>query len=224
MTNTPSVETAPSPTPSRSPERRLGDAVGRQVSGLQRALLDTGRNGAAKATLARLRHIPAADPTSDLRSVDLTLATLPPELHGKTDEPSWAERAAHTALVLFAGHAQSAREPVHVAGQHLGVAVRALADKRDPDDVASGSIMARFHSLTKAPTYEAMAYHLRSLIALMRSDGIRLDYGSLARDLYRWQQPGGADTVRLRWGRGFHRIFQTPESETTIESENTDVR
>lgn len=187
----------------------VGHHVARRVNILQSQALD--RNAASRSTalrqLAELRRAKADDP-GDPRVWALTFDALPAELAGHDYEPSSAERAVHAALVLFALHAQSAARPRHVPGRRLGHAIGELAGENRDD----GPTVERFHAFATATTWKQRLHHLRGLVALLRTNGIPLDYGSLAADLYRLQQPGGIDKVRLRWGRDFH-FFKTPTTE-----------
>jgi CRISPR system Cascade subunit CasB len=49
-----------------------------------------------------------------------------------------------------------------------------------------------------------LSQRLRDIVVLLRREDIALDYALLAGQLYTWQRPGGADTVRREWGRSFH--------------------
>lgn len=129
---------------------------------------------------------------------------------GRDYEPSNAERAVHAALVLFAVHSQSATGPRHVAGRRLGLTIGELAgDNRD-----DGPTAGRYHAFATETTWNQRLHHLRGLVAQLRTNGIPLDYGSLAADLYRQQRPGGLEKVRLRWGRDFH-SFKTRRTRRT---------
>ncbi|MGJ3561267.1 type I-E CRISPR-associated protein Cse2/CasB [Streptomyces sp. INA 01156] len=55
-----------------------------------------------------------------------------------------------------------------------------------------------------APDLATLAQRLRDIVVLLRREGFELDYALLAGQLYTWQRPGGADTVRREWGRSFH--------------------
>ena len=222
------MSTTPS-APSR--EREIARAVGARANALQQAMESgsTGVRSSARADLARLRRLRPGDLGGDTESWALTMDVLPSDLVGRADEANPAERATQSALVLFAIHAQSASGTVHVRNRNLGTAIRQLAEARDADDPTKGPVMARFQTLGRAQTYGQLITHLRGIIQLLRTEGIPLDYGMLAADLYRWQQLSGAPVVRLRWGRGFHRISfsdapKTATTDTPDESETTNVR
>ncbi len=55
---------------------------------------------------------------------------------------------------------------------------------------------------------------MRGLITQFRAEEIPLEYGQLAQDLRRLQNPRTAPGVRLQWGRDYHRVA-TDLSNTT---------
>lgn len=210
-------------TPKLSRERQVGALVATRVRALHLGASSDhpGLSARARADLAQLRQLDAADPAADVRSWQLTLGSVSPELHGKTDAPNAAERAVHSALVLYAIHAQSAKGPVHAPRVRLGQAVREFADKQKPDDPTDAAIVARFHACAQAASYGQLIRHLRGLITLLRGAELPLDYELLAQDLYRAQKPDGMRDVRLRWGRSFHYVKTNTDTQ---ESETADVR
>ncbi|MCA0178374.1 MAG: type I-E CRISPR-associated protein Cse2/CasB [Actinobacteria bacterium] len=211
-------------TPRQSPERQVGTIVATRVQELYAGATSEhpGFSARARANLAQLRQLDTADPVSDVRAWNLTLSSIPGELQGAADTPNAVERAVHSALVLYAIHAQSAKGPAHKPKKRVGQAVREVAITQKPDDPTDAAIIARFHTCAKASSYNQLVRHLRGLITLLRSSDIALDYGLLAQDLYRAQQPDGMRIVRLRWGRSFHNF--SPQQITSAESENANVR
>jgi CRISPR system Cascade subunit CasB len=176
-----------------------------------------GLQSAARADLAELRRASADDP-SDPRVWALTLEGLPINLVGTpdSDQPTAAELAVHSALVLFASHAQSMTTERHIRGQRLGLALRALAG----DDRANEGVIRRFQAFATATAWRPRIGHLRGLVSLMRSGGVGLDYGAVAADLYRSQTPDGLRRARLQWGRDFYRVSPpTPTADTDTPAE-----
>lgn len=186
----------------------VGSHVAQVVSGLQTRYLagyGTRRDPSAAADLARLRR---ADATSLGRSVDvldIVLGRFPASLQTDAEEPTRAERAAHTAICLFAVHMQSRNRPMHVAQQSLGDAARELARRRSGDGSLDPATLRRFHSVATATGPGQRTHFLRAFITLLRSEEIPLDYARLARDLYFLDDSTRAASVRLRWGRDLHR-------------------
>ncbi|MES6323222.1 type I-E CRISPR-associated protein Cse2/CasB, partial [Cutibacterium acnes] len=77
--------------------------------------------------------------------------------------------------------------------------------------------ISRFQHLCRAQQWGIRIENLRGLIALMRSEGVPLDHGRLAADLWRIQT-SAANRVLLDWGRQLHRIPSTsPTASTTTD-------
>lgn len=188
----------------------LADAVGRTVADLQRRY----RRGepAAAGRLARLRRA-VGTPAGTVPEVWAdTVGPLPERLLGRGDAPSPSESACHAALTIYAVHQQSKRDrDMHVRGPSVGRAASALRGQ----DSATDSATRRFLALATASSLSETVHHLRGLVQQLRDDNIALDYGRLAEDLRRLQDPRTAPRVRLAWGRDFYRgagVADTPES------------
>ncbi|AKK06787.1 CRISPR type I-E/ECOLI-associated protein CasB/Cse2 [Corynebacterium mustelae] len=147
--------------------------------------------------------------------------SLPADLVGKGENPSPAEKAIFTALTLYAVHQQSKTEPMHVPSQPpesgtftaengLGTAVRKMATITDTE-LFDSSLYRRFVSIVQSQTFEATVHHLRSMIQLLRTESIPLDYGLLAKDLYRFQFPDSKKSVQLSWARQLYRTESPTE-------------
>ena len=132
---------------------RVEAHLGSRVNRLQNALLDRGHrdHSATIATLARLRRTHPGNVVT--RPVGALFSATPPDLVGRGEDPSRAELAIHAALVLFAGHAQSADGPRHIRGRRLGHAIGDLARADDPGGYADGAVAQRFRSFAAATTW-----------------------------------------------------------------------
>lgn len=184
-------------------------AIYRYVAGKLMKLVQSSHNAAVAAALARLRRGIGKEPGSQPEIWDITLEGMPEELQGRGNQPSYAERAAHTALTLFALHQQgkSMREKcMYEQEQSLGKAMRIFIH-HDPD--REQAVTRRFVATVTADSFSELTWHLRGLIQLLRTKDIPLDYPALAADLYHFQFPGQQDHIRLQWGRQFHRSTQT---------------
>ena len=93
-------------------------------------------------------------------------------------------------------------------GVGLGRAARRLIG---PPDEENPSARARFNALVTSTTVAELRHHLRGFVSLLRARGIALDHAMLADDVFRFQQPGGARSVRLNWARQYH--FLPAESQ-----------
>lgn len=169
--------------------------------------------GAGSAWIAILRRLDPARPGDDPSAWGLILDRMPSTLAGREGRdgafvPSRAESAAHAAICLYAIHQQSHGDPVHVRDRRPGLAFGTLARARAMGDQQySPSVVAHIHAASTASTIERRLYELRTLITLLRGERaprITLDYGLLARDLYRLDDPMRASSVRLAWGRDLH--------------------
>lgn len=207
---------ADQPVPTRRPpDRQLQDFVTDRVRDLARRYLAD--NSAAVASLARLRRVVDHEAGSDPTVWPETLGDLPPVLVGAGDAPSRYERAAHSAITLFALHQQAKNTSVHKAGSGLGGAVRRLGN----GDFSEEATLRRFKALATASSYREINHHLRGLVSQLRAAGIPLDYGQLARDLSRLQSPKTADSVRLNWGRDYYRPRKTDTDSAAPATEST---
>lgn len=205
---------ASAPASPGTPDQQLERFVAARVSALQRDYLAD--RASAVGALARLRRAVTSSPGADPATWGETLDGLPEALVGRRDGPSPHESAAHAAITVFAVHQQSRSEPMHRGGQSLGAAVRLLGQRTGAED----AVRRRFHALGTASSLPETLHHLRGLVTQLRSAGIALDYGRLARDLRRLQDPRYADEVRLAWGRAYHRT-PTASSEDTQQQTPT---
>lgn len=196
--------------------RSTGEFVDRTTRALQSGYLRKPRPDPSDvAMLARLRRA-AGKPLAECPEVwEATLGAFP--VNPGDDEPTETERAAHTALTLYALHQQSRREPMHRAGARFGAAVRRLANVGRSEQ----AVRRRFVAIGTAVTYGEAERHLRGLVAQLRDESIPLDYGLLADQLVSLQDPVRAARVRLAWGRDFYRKDSRSEhDDASTDTEN----
>lgn len=201
----------------------LKQSVRETCARLQSAYLgssDRPANGAARATLANLRKFAGSDLGKSPLALEQVLLTLEPRLApealGKSDAPSASEYAAFATLVYFAIHMQSATAPMHDPKVSFARACGRLYALE-----LSGSIKPRVDAMLLATDESARLVHLRSLISLLRANGIAFDYGRFAEDLRGLRNPAKRNGIQLRWGRDFvYGSFQKSAAETTTSSSN----
>lgn len=172
-----------------------------------------------RAALAELRRGIGRAPGELPKLWESFLQDMPPELFGRSREPTAAEWAVYLALTLFALHQQSQEGSVCAAGAGIGKAVRRLAN-RQKEDPQESSAFRRFSALITADSMEEISYHLRGLVQLLRREGLPLDYPQLAFDLFELQFPDSAPRVKLRWGREY--FYRSEETTDEQEKENFD--
>jgi CRISPR system Cascade subunit CasB len=194
--------------------RPLYDFVARRVSSLQEGYLDDKPDDVA--ALARLRRALTADPGANPEVWAETLQRMPHQYIGKDVRVTRHERAVHAALCLYALHQQGRGERMHAPDRSLGRSVSRLA--RDTGNEAA--VRRRFQALATATNLDETLNHARGLITQLRAESIPLDYGLLAVDLDRLQQPERADGVRLKWGRDYY--FKAADGQGRPDEEQAD--
>ena len=171
-------------------------------------MLQNQSESSSRATLAKLRRGVGKHPGSIPDIWDITLGNLPDVFFSNYGEPTSGEWAVHMSLTLFALH-QQGKDPKQKpmsksdeSSKSLGDAVRTLLSAKG--EAAKDAIKRRFDTVITSNSPEELAYHLRGVIQLLRSESISLDYPRLAEDLYRFQSPALRDGVRLIWGQGYY--------------------
>ena len=127
--------------------------------------------------------------------------------HKKEGEPTKVEQAIYTALTLYALHQQGQRDMMHADKKDVltnrcisfGAAVKKLVD-----DNNIKAIHRRFEQVMTAAGLEELAVHARGLINMLNKNGIALNYGKFAYDLYRFQDTNKRKDVMMDWGRDFY--------------------
>ncbi|MBL7498289.1 type I-E CRISPR-associated protein Cse2/CasB [Frankia sp. CNm7] len=109
-------------------------------------------------------------------------------------------KAEHEALVLYAIHQQSVREPMHQPGVGLGSALLKL---RESGRFSPEAVDRRFGAAATATSLDEAAYHLRGLVRQLRQVPLGLSYTQLFKDLVAWQSPDRIGAVRRRWGTDY---------------------
>ena len=179
-------------------------------------ILTSGNMGAQKAELANLRKGLGLVPGEAPILWGAFLREMPEDFYSYSGKPSRAEWAVYTALTLFALHQQGhdpQKEPMCKAGFPFGSAVAKLIH---PDEDGE-RILRRFNTAATSADMTEAAYHLRTLIQLLRGEGIPLDYPALAKDLYFYQNPDTALSVRLRWGQDCYRELDSKKQSNSGE-------
>ncbi len=171
-------------------------------------LLNSEQEPMVRAELANMRRGIGKKPGELPELWGMLFGDLPENLLGTTREPSRAEWAIYSALTLFALHQQGnspKTHPMHKEKESLGKAVRRLAPIRETDEFKR--IQRKLHIAAVSDDMDELAYRLRGLVQLMRSECIPLDYVQLATDFYWYQMPEQIPAVRLQWGRDFYYLI-----------------
>jgi CRISPR system Cascade subunit CasB len=195
------------------------EVAGRFIAELQQGFLTD--RPAAVAALAQLRRgagkLPADVP--ELWGVTGTERLFGNDVLAANEwQAARAETAYFVTVTLYALHQQSQGTPMHHRGIDLGQAVRRLMKPGEIDE----AIRRRFVRVGTAATPEILAYRLREVISLLRGQGVPLDYGRLARQLYKAQTPDGMSQIRRDWGRSFHTYKADADDNATGNGSDKD--
>ena len=180
---------------------QVSDFVYRQIVMLNR---DTPYS---KAALAKLRQA-VGKPREETPDVwDITLTGAP---EGKAPGI-----AIHTALTLYALHRQGKLECVSDSKTSFGAAIANLANRNKNNESA---IKRRFNAVATSTEYSELVHHARGLVQLLKANNITMNYPRFARELFLFQNPDRAGSIRLKWGEHFYRNFTS--SDETERTEN----
>lgn len=169
-----------------------------------------------KGALAKLRRGAGKEPGSVPDIWEYTIGALP---EGAKED---AENAVHIALTLFAVHRQGTNITglATYTGENeksypvtFGAAVRKLKDGANNE-----AVTRRFNTAATADTISELAVHVRSLIQLLRTKNIDMNYAKFAEELYLWRFD--TNKIRLKWGRDFWK--QNKQKNERKEEKNDD--
>ena len=177
--------------------------VGKYVGGQITILTANMKYSGGKAKLANLRRGIGKVPGELPELWGSFLNGIHDELLGTNGKPSRAEWAIYLSLTLFALHQQGNSESVNAKNISLGKAAAGLMEKPNDDDERE-RVLRRLGPVVTAKDMSELSYHLRCMIQLLKSKGIRLDYIKLAEDIYDFQYEETRNNVRLRWGQDFY--------------------
>ena len=155
-----------------------------------------------KARLARLRHGAGKAPGEIPELWGEFLNGIPENMLSPNGEPSYAEWAMYLALTMYALHQQGNGESVHSEEMTLGKATAKLMTENTDDE--RERVLRRFGPVITAKDMPELSHHLRCLIQLIASKGIRLDYIQLADDIYLFQFDSERKKIQLKWGQDFY--------------------
>jgi CRISPR system Cascade subunit CasB len=175
-------------------------------------LLNTSDASYQKASLANLRRGVGHTPGEIPQLWGEYLQEMPEEMYGRYGQPSREEWAIYTALTLFALHQQGrdpTAEPMHSQGKSIGTSAALLIDDENVEnrEDTMKRILRKLNAAATSNSVDALAHYLRSLVQLLRTQGIPLDYVTLAGDIYDYQFPERINAVRLRWGQDFYGTY-----------------
>lgn len=166
------------------------------------------QTGEGKGILATLRKGTGHEPGDMPELFGILLDDMPEEFMSETIQPTKEEWACFTALTLYAMHQQG--NDVKTAPMDTEDAVsigKAMADfaLSLKDSNAKKRMAVKLQALASSKDMGEFSYHLRNVIKLLKTKGIRLNYAELAGDIYYYQIPEYKSGVFLKWGQDFYR-------------------
>lgn len=161
-----------------------------------RSISDT---GAGRGLMADLRHGIGKKPGELPELWGMIFDRIPYELTGRK-EASYAEWAVYTALTLYALHQQGSDVNMNQKDISVGRAASHLVKNEEDTE----RILNRLNLVVTAVSPEDLAYHLRGLVQLLKSEDIPLDYARLAKEFYLFHDNESASAIKLSWGRDFY--------------------
>ena len=192
--------------------KTVADIVERFVNGkvlmLQKSYL--AGSSSSRATLARLRRLGQPGMGSWMVVGDDVFSDLPELCTSRVDEED-ALRAIRCAMKLYAIHQQS--EVVGVAippssmdwtSGSFGRACYLISHQAGSAPQGEAGVLRRMSTIESATGFEGVEAGLRALISLMKSKGVKLNYGRLARDIYFIQKSSARDRVFMGWARDYY--------------------
>lgn len=167
-----------------------------------------------KATLAVLRRGAGKAPGEMPELWGSFLEEMPEALIGKGNKPSQAEWAVYTTLVMYALHQQGNDIPMNDSDSETPNSLGTAVGKLISTDEDLERILRRFNVMATSADMMELSHHLRTIINLLKSQKITLNYGRLAKDLYWYQSDSQRANVRLQWGRDFYKqIYKTEKGK-----------
>lgn len=92
----------------------------------------------------------------------------------------------------------------------------------EPDPEKAKGIRRRMASIEATNDFEGMEHHLRGLVMMMRSKDVKVDYWSLARDLYLMQFESAREGVFIRWAQDYYAPKRQVEAFSDLVGEMGD--
>lgn len=199
-------------------EKEVGQFMNRKLSYLEAI----SNQGEGKAIYSKLRRGLGRAPGEDPELLGALLIDMPEEFLSKGSEPTREEWACYISMTLYAMHQQGNDPNIKSLNTQENVslgAAMATYVQQAGDSNAQKRMAVRLQMLNTSKDMKEFSYHLKSIIQLLKTKGIALNYSKLAEDLYLCQNQDRKSGVFLRWGQDFYRTAANTE-ENKHEKEN----
>lgn len=171
-------------------------------------LNETRENPSTKAILANLRNSSNRPIGDNIESLAFIFSMVPEEELGISYKLNSFEVTLLTVLQLYALYQQGKDEQVifNEEGQSKSFGMSLKSIKTSEKD-ESNSTDLRFNALISASDFNELKNHLRQLIKILRSKtDDKVDFPTLAKDLYEYKKYNSKDSIRIKWARDYYRI------------------
>lgn len=170
-----------------------------------------GSGSYSSGILAKLRRGVGKEPGEDPELMGYVVSRIPEDFLSKGSAPSREEWAIYLSLTLFALHQQGHDITIHCMNSDEGSFGSSLRQIAIGDANAKERIAKRLKAFGVSHDMNEAGYYLRQMIQLLRSAGVRVNYGELAKDLYVFQYTDGKQKVFLKWGQDFYKTSDKTE-------------
>lgn len=171
-------------------------------------LNETRKNPSTKAILANLRNSSNRPIGENIESLAFIFSMVPEEELGISYKLNSFEVTLLTVLQLYALYQQGKDEQVifNEEGQSKSFGMSLKSIKTSEKD-ESNSTDLRFNALISASDFNELKNHLRQLIKILRSKtDDKVDFPTLAKDLYEYKKYNSKDSIRIKWARDYYSI------------------
>lgn len=178
-------------------------------------LNETRKNPSTKAILANLRNSSNRPIGENIESLAFIFSMVPEEELGISYKLNSFEVTLLTVLQLYALYQQGKDEQVifNEEGQSKSFGMSLKSIKTSEKD-ESNSTDLRFNALISASDFNELKNHLRQLIKILRSKtDDKVDFPTLAKDLYEYKKYNSKDSIRIKWARDYYRINKNEKNK-----------
>lgn len=171
-------------------------------------LNETRKNPSTKAILANLRNSSNRPIGENIESLAFIFSMVPEEELGISYKLNPFEDTLLTVLQLYALYQQGKDEQVifneESQSKSFGMSLKSIKTSEKDE---SNSTDLRFNALISASDFNELKHHLRQLIKILRSKtDDKVDFPTLAKDLYEYKKYNSKDSIRIKWARDYYRI------------------
>lgn len=173
-----------------------------------------------KSILAELRHGIGKNFEENPDCWGSVFMNMPDNMLGNGKNPSPEENAVYHSLTLFALHQQGKEitsDCMHTEKEGMGFGM-SLSKLLSGNEEADRRVEKKFKILVSSKNIDEMAYYLRRTIPILSKEGISVNYGMLAANLYDYQFDERRMFVFLKWGRQFYSALNRKNREENEEA------